>query len=127
MTQKLAPQKCVLVIDDETAVREAVADILELQKIEVIAAPDGQSGIDLYQERIDDVSLILLDLSMPGMDGNETFRELRRINPDVCVILSSGYNQVEATQHFTGKGLAAFIQKPYKANDLIEAVKQHIQ
>ena len=62
-------------------------------------------------------------MSMPQMSGEETFRRLRAIRPDVKVILSSGYNEVEAVRRFTGKGLAGFIQKPYTSARLAEKIK----
>jgi CheY-like chemotaxis protein len=65
---------------------------------------------------------VLLDMTMPVMSGEETFRELKSMNPDVPVILSSGYNEVEAVQRFTGKGLAGFLQKPYSAAALAAKV-----
>ena len=61
---------------------------------------------------------------MPHLDGEETFRELRRINADVAVILSSGYNEQEVTQRFVGKGLAGFIQKPYQVSALRAKLQQ---
>jgi nitrogen-specific signal transduction histidine kinase/CheY-like chemotaxis protein len=116
----------VLVIDDEQPVREAVTDILELDGLQVITASGGAAGIALYQKRQADVRLVLLDLSMPGMGGEETFRRLRAINPDARVILSSGYSQAEATRHFVGQGLAGFIQKPYNASTLVKTIRQHL-
>jgi len=67
---------------------------------------------------------VLLDLTMPVMNGEQALREMQRINPDVRVLLSSGYNEVEAVQRFAGKGLAGFIQKPYTAAALAEKVKE---
>jgi len=61
------------------------------------------------------------------MSGAETFRELKRLDPETPVILSSGYNEVEAVQRFTGKGLAAFIQKPYSAASLVEKVRRVLE
>jgi DNA-binding NarL/FixJ family response regulator len=61
------------------------------------------------------------------MDGEETFRELRRLKPDVHVVISSGYNQHEVTQRFLGKGLAGFIQKPYKLSALSAALKEALE
>jgi PAS domain S-box-containing protein len=116
----------ILVIDDEQPVREAVTDILELDGLQVITAPGGAAGLALYQERQADVRLVLLDLSMPGMGGEETFRRLRAINPDVRVLLSSGYSQAEATRQFVGQGLAGFIQKPYDAGTLVRTIRQHL-
>jgi DNA-binding NarL/FixJ family response regulator len=73
-----------------------------------------------------EIGLVLLDLSMPGMPGDETLRRLREISPDIQVILSSGYSEAEATRRFTGLGLVGFIQKPYDAASLVEAVQEHL-
>lgn len=117
----------VLVIDDERDVREAVGDILAQENIPVLTAPGGEAGLALYQERRDEIALVLLDLTMPGMSGEDTFRALRRRDPEIQVILSSGYNKVEATRRFLGKGLAGFMQKPYSAQRLVHEVKQRLQ
>ena len=116
----------ILVIDDEEPVREAVTDILEMEGLNVLTAANGQIGVELFRERAARIGLVLLDLSMPGMSGEETFVQLRQIDPNVRVILSSGYNQIEATQRFIGLGLAGFIQKPYDAETLIESICQHL-
>ena len=116
----------VLVIDDEATVRDAVIDILGLAGVDVIAAADGETGLALYQTHMADIFLVVLDLSMPGWSGEQTLRELRQVNPEVRIILSSGYNEIEATQRFVGKALTGFLQKPYSAETLLSAVKQHL-
>ncbi|MCA9971332.1 MAG: PAS domain S-box protein [Anaerolineales bacterium] len=115
----------VLVIDDEAHVREAVSDILGLENIGVLTAVDGESGLALYQAHQADITLVLLDLSMPGWSGERTLRELRKVNPDVRIILSSGYNEVEATQRFAGRRLTGFLQKPYSAGKLLDIVNRY--
>ena len=65
---------------------------------------------------------MLLDLTMPRMDGVEAFRELRRIRPDVRVLLCSGYNEQDVTRRFLGQGVAGFIQKPYRIKDLLAEI-----
>lgn len=72
------------------------------------------------QERID---AVILDLTMPHMDGEETFRELRRNTPDIKVIMSSGYNEQEVSERFIGKGMTGFIQKPYKMSELSSVLR----
>ncbi len=72
----------------------------------------------------DDIALVLLDLTMPVMNGEEALRQMQMIDPQVRVLLSSGYNEVEAVQRFAGKGLAGFIQKPYAAAALAQKVKE---
>jgi len=86
-------------------------------------AEDGEL-IEIFHEHIDEITGVLLDLTMPHKDGAEVFREIRKLNPDVKVILSSGYNEQDATQQFVGKGLAGFIQKPYTSAELTKKVKE---
>jgi CheY-like chemotaxis protein len=119
-------QHWILVIDDEEPVRSAVTDILELEGLAVLSAPDGQIGIDLYSARQADIDLIMLDLSMPGLTGEETFRELRQINPQVHIMLSSGYSHDEVISRFAGQHEVAFIQKPYDASQLVAEVKRQL-
>ncbi|MFO7538752.1 MAG: PAS domain S-box protein [Chloroflexota bacterium] len=126
-TKKTVASGTILVIDDETAILEAVTDILQDDGWQVLTASSGRQGLDIYREQGDTIDLILLDLSMPGMNGEETFRALRQHNSQARIILSSGYNEVEATHRFVGKGLAGFVQKPYNAQQLRQIVEQEVQ
>lgn len=122
----LAPKKAgaVLVIDDETAVRDAVADILALEDIKTITATDGAEGVARYREHQEDIRLVILDLSMPGLSGEETFAQLKKINPDARVLISSGYSQNEVSLRFANQEGLGFLQKPYKLAILIETVRE---
>jgi PAS domain S-box-containing protein len=113
----------VLVIDDEESVRGVSRMILEEFGFSVLTAEDGLRGLDTYRAHTDSIRLVLLDMTMPHLNGEETFRELRRVRPDVKVILSSGFSEQEATMQFAGKGLAGFLQKPYRAAQLLETVR----
>ena len=114
----------VLLVDDEEAIRALGKRMLERAGFDVLTANDGRDAVELYREHGDQIVCVILDLTMPRMDGEEAFREMRRIRSDVCVIVSSGYNEQEVTQRFVGKGLAGFIQKPYKFNRLLDQVRQ---
>lgn len=116
----------ILVIDDEEPVREALVDILEDTGLMVLTAPDGETGVRTYQSHFPDIDLVILDHSMPGMTGEETFRELQLINPSAQVIISSGYDRSEVTRHFSDLGLAGFLQKPYSANQLVDEVSRNL-
>ncbi|MDD5306610.1 MAG: response regulator [Deltaproteobacteria bacterium] len=109
----------ILVIDDERIVREVAQNMLEAAGYRVITAADGPQGLSAFRKRPDEIAAVLLDNTMPRMDGAETFEELRRIRPDVKVILSSGYNEQEVTARFAGRGLAGFLQKPYDLKGLL--------
>lgn len=105
--------KTVLLVDDEESVLLVVSSLLKHIGFEVLKAENGEEALSLYKENQDQIELVLLDLTMPGKSGEETFRELRQINSNVKVIMSSGYNEKEVVQQFAGKGLTGFIQKPY--------------
>jgi len=112
----------VLVVDDEETIRDVATMMLEDMGFSTLTAIDGRDAVDAYRHHAADIVAVLLDMTMPKMDGSECFRELRRINPGVKVVLSSGYNEEEATSRFTGKGLAGFLQKPYSPDRLRETM-----
>ncbi len=116
--------KTVLVVDDEQTVREVIRDMLKNRDMKVIEAANGREGIEIYREHGDTIFLVLLDTTMPEMNGEEVFKQLRQMNPDVKVILISGYNQQDATSFFVGKGLAGFIQKPFTLEKLMEKLNE---
>ena len=113
----------VLVVDDEELVRRAAKATLERFGYTVMVAEDGGRGIEAFRARADQIALVLLDMTMPVMSGEETLRGLRSVQPGVKVILSSGYNEAEAIRRFAGKGLAGFVQKPYTATRLAHAIR----
>jgi two-component system cell cycle sensor histidine kinase/response regulator CckA len=113
-----------LVIDDEPLVRTLAGEVLSDIGFDVIQACDGEEGIEVFKAHADKVCLVLLDLTMPKKSGDEVLRELRRLRPDVRVVLSSGYNEQDTTARFAGKGLAGFLQKPYSAAGLERAVRE---
>jgi DNA-binding NtrC family response regulator len=116
----------VLVIDDEKPVREAITDMLALDNVATLCAATGAEGLVLFSERQAEIGLVLLDLSMPGLSGRETFDRLVEIDPQACIVLSSGYTQAEATRDFVGRPLAGFLHKPYDLETLRETVRQHL-
>lgn len=114
----------VLLVDDEETIRALGKRMLERFGFSVLMACDGREALHVFEEHRDHIACVLLDLTMPHMDGEEAFRELRRIRPDIRIILSSGYNEQEVSQRFLGKGLAGFIQKPYQLASLEQILKQ---
>jgi PAS domain S-box-containing protein len=110
----------VLVIDDEESVRMVSKKMLTTLGFDVITASNGEQGLNLYRAQAEGISAVLLDLTMPQMDGEETFRGLRQLRSDACVVLMSGFNEQEAGARFVGKGLAGFLQKPFTPDELRE-------
>ena len=113
----------VLVVDDDAVVRQTAKAALQLYGYSVLLAADGQAALDIVRQMADQIDVVLLDVSMPGLSGEETYRQMRAIRPGIRTVLSSGFNEVEAVQSFSGKGLAGFIQKPYTAQQLAERMK----
>ncbi len=117
-------QGTILLVDDEETVRAVSRHMLELLGFEVITSGDGREALEIFAADPERFTLVLLDLTMPELDGEECFRELRRIREDVPVVLSSGYDEQELTSRFVGQGLAGFIQKPYELDTLAEKLRQ---
>lgn len=114
----------ILVVDDDETVRTLAKRILERSECKVILANDGLQAIDVFRQQADEIDVVLLDMTMPHLSGEKTFRELRRIRADVSVVLSSGYNEQDAIAKFAGKGLAGFMQKPYGPVELVSVIGQ---
>ncbi len=112
LEQSLRPG-IVLLVDDEDSVVSVGRKMLERMDFTVITALDGDEAAKLFSQHSEKIRLVLLDLIMAHLDGEETFRELRRLKSDVKVIMCSGYNEQEVTQKFAGKSISGFIQKPY--------------
>ncbi len=121
---ELPPPGAVLVVDDEPAVLQVCHAILERLGFRVLTARDGREAVDTFQAHAGQIACVIMDLTMPNLDGVSAFHQLRRLQPDVKVILSSGYNEQEVTQRFAGQGLAGFIQKPYQIKNLREELQR---
>jgi PAS domain S-box-containing protein len=117
----------VLLADDEESIRTMGRRILEHAGFEVLTAADGSEAVDLFVRYHDRVRMVVLDMTMPRLDGDAAFRELRRVDPDIKVIMTSGYNEQDVIERFVGKGLAGFVQKPYKASDLLSKVVEALR
>lgn len=113
----------ILLVDDEEAVRMIISKMLQKLGFNVLVARDGQEGVETFQAHADEIKAVVLDMTMPRLNGEESFREIKRIRPDAKVILVSGYNELEATTRFAGKGLAGFLQKPFNPEDMKEKIR----
>ncbi len=113
----------VLVVDDEESVRVLAARLFERMGFAVELANDGREAVKSFAANPQKFDLVLLDLTMPHLDGEETFRQLRHLRPGVRVILVSGFNQNEVMTRFAGKGLAGFLQKPFEIKEFQQTVR----
>lgn len=120
--KKINQQKVVLLIDDDDLVRETMADLFEIEDIPLLCAADGNEGINLLSQHPNQISLALLDLSMPGISSEDTFTELRRLKPDLPILLCSGFSELRVNQFFANKPYQGFIAKPFEIEELIETI-----
>jgi len=114
----------VLLADDEETVRLLGREMLEELGFDVLTASDGRDAVEVFRRHMEEIVCVLLDLTMPKLDGEQAFRALRLLKQDVKVIMSSGYNEQEVTQKFVGKGLSGFIQKPYRLAEMSRKLQE---
>ncbi|MDD5762744.1 MAG: response regulator, partial [bacterium] len=112
----------ILLVDDEASLIDLGTQMLEHLGFTVLTAADGLKAVDLYRERCKEIDLVLLDLTMPNMDGARAFDELRRLDPDVRIVLVSGYSLEDVAVRFQGKDLDGVLQKPYTLAKLEESL-----
>jgi len=112
----------VLVVDDEEIVAETAAELLKHLGYTVTMVLSGHEALDYCGHHTDQVDLVLLDMIMDDMSGADCFSALRRLQPDLTVLLCTGYDRNHAVQELLDQGVAGFIQKPYDLNELSQAV-----
>ena len=113
----------ILLIDDEEMIIKVGEELLQELGYEVLVAKSGQGAIKLYKKNTDKIDLVIMDMIMPGMGGGETFDHLKEINPDIKVLLSSGYSINGQASEILKRGCDGFIQKPFNINQLSEKIQ----
>ena len=113
----------VLLVDDEPTILESTATALGVMGFEVLTARDGQEALELVGSKGGAFDLVIMDLTMPRMDGREAFKAMRRSHASLPIILCSGYSEHESIQDLLGKNLTAFLQKPYPLEELKRTIR----
>jgi CheY-like chemotaxis protein len=116
-------RELILLVDDETEIAELASAMLTDEGYRVILARDGFEALRIYQQIRGQVGLVILDFFLPVMDGDAVFDELRALNPDVAVVLSSGFAEQSKLGNMLAQGLRGFIPKPYTREKLLEQVR----
>jgi len=122
-TEMAGGHESILVIDDEDAIRQVAADILGSYGYRVRLASDGKEGVSIFARERGEFDMVILDMIMPKQGGRETFLELKKIDPQVRVLFSTGYSQNEKVNEILSLGVRGFIQKPYQVRDLLAKVR----
>ncbi len=113
----------VMIVDDEDFVIVLAERVLADAGYRVITARDGFEAIEYYRKRKDEIALVILDFTMPVMDGADVFKELQEINPKVPVVLSSGFTEQDQLRSMLSRGLLGFIPKPYNQQKLLTQIR----
>ncbi len=111
-----------LVIDDQETLLTVALDMLTAKGMNVLTAQCGQEGIRLYQEHAEKIDVVLLDMKMPDLNGDVVFARLKALDPAVRVIITTGFEEEEVLAHFNGQSPVAFMQKPYRFQNLVEII-----
>jgi DNA-binding NtrC family response regulator len=121
---RASKQEVVLLVEDDSALRRAVARLLRRSGFEVIEAADGSSAIDLLQAAADKIDLILLDMTIPGASSAEVVAETTRSRPNTRIILTSAYSQEMLTAPLSASQVCGFIRKPFQVSDLVSTLRR---
>ncbi|MBZ0266496.1 PAS domain S-box protein [bacterium] len=113
----------ILVVDDEESILEVASEILEDFGYKCLVANDGVEGVELYKKHQFEIDLVLLDLAMPKMSGREAMEELMKINPEVKIVIASGYDRGGPVQELLGLGAMGFIQKPFSIEEFLTRIR----
>ncbi len=114
----------VLFVEDEPLLQQLGQKMLKTLGLNSLVAGDGIEAVRMYKERGHEISVVMLDMTMPYMNGEETYHELRKIDPNVTVILASGYTESELHERFTNCPIAGFMHKPYNLSTMREALRK---
>jgi two-component system, cell cycle sensor histidine kinase and response regulator CckA len=120
--KKGAARETVLFVEDEETLRTPTSKMLQRKGFSVLEASDGRAAVDLFRTHKSRVGVVLLDLTLPGMDGKDVLAEVRRMRPDVKVILTTAYSEEMAVNAVGGHDWA-FIRKPYQIADLVRLLR----
>ncbi|MBU4268048.1 MAG: PAS domain S-box protein [Acidobacteria bacterium] len=114
----------IFVVDDEEDIRNFIRDVLQRHGYRVLLAANGCQAVDIYKVRGQDIALVILDMVMPEMGGEETFLKMKKVNPGIKALLSTGYSQDSRVSEILNHGIKGFIQKPYDFSQLLAKLRQ---
>ncbi|MEN6373515.1 MAG: response regulator [Smithella sp.] len=114
----------ILLIDDEESIIDICEEFLETLGYNVFKADNGNNALQIFTENKDIIDLVILDMIMPGLSGDETFDKLKLIKPKVKVMLSSGYLTCDQAKKIMEKGCDAFIQKPFRLEEFTQKIRE---
>ena len=119
----LTKKQTILVVDDEDVVRELIKGVLADEPTDILEAPDGTQAIEIFKDKYASIDLVILDMIMPGIKGDEVLREIRSIRKDIRVIIASGFMSEEQRDRLKQYKVDAFLDKPFRDKDVIQTIR----
>jgi CheY-like chemotaxis protein len=117
----------VLLVDDEEIIQKVCKELLEAIGYRIFTAKDGKEALKLYKKNQDKIDLVLLDMTMPNMSGSEVYDRMKEMNPNIKVLLSSGYSIDGEATEILERGCNGFIQKPFNLNALSQKIRKILE
>lgn len=117
----------VLVVDDEDHVRHVTELMLTQFGLDVVGAQDGMEAVEIVRDRGEGIDLVVMDLTMPRMTGEEAFLEMKKIRPNIKVVMTSGYNEADSSSNLKTQEIFEFLQKPFDLEKLIGTVRKAVE
>jgi CheY-like chemotaxis protein len=114
-------------VDDEEVIIEIGREFLNSLGYKVLEAREGETALQIYSKYANDIGIVLLDMMMPGMKGDEVFRELKKINPNVKVVIISGFADKKIIQEMLRKGCCGYIRKPFMLDELSRVLNETLR
>jgi CheY-like chemotaxis protein len=114
----------LLIVEDEEILRVLMRDMLTRAGYVVLEAKDGEEGVRVYAEKRERIALVISDMGLPRMSGEQVFREVREMNPGAKVVFSSGYIREEKKQELLDAGAREFIHKPYRVDEMLSGIRR---
>ena len=118
--------RTILVVDDESLICRIAKRTLEKHGFRVLIAADGEESIEIFREHADTIAAVLLDLNLPGINGDRASQEMKRIRSDAKIVFSSGYPEEEVAERYTLDGAADYLHKPYSPDVLFAKMQKVI-
>ena len=119
--------EAILLVDDEEVVLDVGRDLLEIMGYRVFSAGDGHDALEVYKKNKEEIDIVILDMVMPGMSGDKVYDELKKINSDIKILLSTGYSSDGQASEILRRGYNGFIQKPFSMRKLSVKIKEILE
>jgi two-component system cell cycle sensor histidine kinase/response regulator CckA len=121
------PSGTILLVDDETPVLESGREMLSYFGFTILTAENGESAIEIFRREKNRICLVILDMNMPGMDGLQCLRQMIALNPNVKVVVASGYASSRDVEEMLRAGACEFIAKPFRFRDMIHRINEIVE